>query len=221
MFVLGGAELLVVGMLSLIAVDLNISIPAAGTLLTANALGLAIGGPILTALTIRLNKRTILIGSLILFIVGNLIPVLTASYGLFVVARVLNGALQGLFIAAGFVAGISVVPPERMGRAISAVFSGVTVSAALGVPLGTLIGQELGWRGSFVAVVVLSVIALMAIIGWVPSVPSVGGGAAGWRWTPPTPCPRRRPRRGLRRYRPPAPCGRAGGRPPASARRCS
>jgi DHA1 family inner membrane transport protein len=179
MFVLGSAELLVVGVLNLIAADLEVSVPAAGTLVTAYALGLAIGGPILTALTITLNKRTVLIGTLILFTLGNLVAVLTADYGLFLVARVVTGALQGLFIAAAFAAGMSVVPPERRGRAISVVISGVTVSAALGLPVGTLVGQALGWRGSFVAVVVLAVIALVATLGLVPSVPSTGGGAAG------------------------------------------
>jgi DHA1 family inner membrane transport protein len=179
MFVLGSAELLVVGVLNLIAADLEVSVPAAGTLVTAYALGLAIGGPILTALTITLNKRTVLIGTLILFTLGNLVAVLTADYGLFLVARVVTGALQGLFIAAAFAAGMSVVPPERRGRAISVVISGVTVSAALGLPVGTLVGQALGWRGSFVAVVVLTVIALVATLGLVPSVPSTGGGAAG------------------------------------------
>ena len=177
MFVLGMAELMVVGVLSLIAADLRVSIPAAGALVTANALGIAIGGPILTALTIKLNRRLILIGALMLFILGNLVPVLSADYGLFVAARAVAGALQGLFIAAGFAAGISVVPPERMGRAISVVVSGVAVSAALGVPLGTLVGQALGWRGSFVAVVVLGLLALVATLVLVPSVPSTGGGA--------------------------------------------
>ena len=74
---------------------------------------------------------------------------------------------------------MSVVPRERRGRAISVVISGITVSAALGLPVGTLVGQALGWRGSFVAVVVLAVIALVAALGLVPSVPSTGGGAAG------------------------------------------
>jgi DHA1 family inner membrane transport protein len=177
MFVLGMAELMVVGVLSLIAVDLRVSIPAVGALVIANALGIAIGGPILTALTIKLNRRLILIGALMLFILGNLVPVLSVDYGLFVAARAVAGALQGLFIAAGFAAGISVVPPERMGRAISVVVSGVAVSAALGVPLGTLVGQALGWRGSFVAVVVLGLLALVATLVLVPSVPSTGGGA--------------------------------------------
>jgi MFS transporter, DHA1 family, inner membrane transport protein len=103
--------------------------------------------------------------------------VLTANYNLFLGARVLTGALQGLFVAVGFVVGISAVGPERMGQAISAVFSGFAVSAALGVPLGTLVGQALGWRGSFTAIVVLSVIALVATLVLVPSTPSTGGGA--------------------------------------------
>ena len=179
MFVLGSAELLVVGVLNLIAADLQVSIPTAGALVTAYALGLALGGPILTALTIRLDKRTVLIGTLILCILGNLVAVLTADYGPFLAARTLTGALQGLFIAAAFAAGISVVPPERMGRAIAVVISGVAVSAAVGVPLGTLLGQTLGWRGSFTAVVVLAVITLIATLALVPSVPSTGGGAAG------------------------------------------
>jgi DHA1 family inner membrane transport protein len=178
MFVIGSTELLVVGVLDLIAADLRVSIPAAGSLVTAYALGLAIGGPILTAATIKLNKRTVLVGALALFVLGNLAAVLTVSFGLFLVARTLTGAVQGLFIAAAFAAGTSVVPPARMGRAIAVVISGVAVSGAVGVPVGTLVGQALGWRGSFTAAAVLAVAALIATVALVPSVPSTGGGAA-------------------------------------------
>ena len=178
-FVLGSAELIVVGVLDLISEDLGVSILAAGVLVTAYALGLAVGGPVLTALTIRLDKRTVLIGAIAVFTLANLVPVLTASYGLFIATRVVTGAMHGLFVAVAFVAGISFVPPERMGRAISVVLSGFAVSAALGVPLGTLVGQALGWRGSFVAIVVVSVIALVATLALVPPVPSASGGVAG------------------------------------------
>jgi MFS family permease len=177
MFVLGSGELLVVGLLNLIADDLQVSIPVAGVLVTAYALGLAIGGPVLTALTIKLNKRTILIGTVILVIVCTLAPMLTTSFGLFVAARTVIGALHGLFVAVGFVLAMSIVPPERMGRAISVVVSGLFVSTALGVPLGTLVGQVLGWRGSFTAVAVLSVVALIATLLLIPSMPGSGGGA--------------------------------------------
>jgi DHA1 family inner membrane transport protein len=177
MFVLGSGELLVVGLLTLIAADLHVPIPTAGVLVTAYALGLAVGGPILTALTIRLNKRTILIGTVVLVVVCTLVPVLTTSFGLFVVARTAIGALHGVFVAVGFVLAMSIVPPERMGRAISVVVSGLFVSTALGVPLGTLVGQVLGWRGSFTAVAVLGVVALIATLVAIPSTPSTGGGA--------------------------------------------
>jgi DHA1 family inner membrane transport protein len=179
MFVMGSAELLVIGVLDLIAADLHVPIPTAGTLVTGYALGLAIGGPILTALTLTLNKRTVLVGSLVLFILGNVVAASSTDYVLFLVARIWTGALQGLFIAAAFAAGTSVVRPERTGRAISVVISGVTVSAALGLPVGTLVGQALGWRGSFVAVIVLSAIALIATLVLVPSVRGTGGGTAG------------------------------------------
>jgi DHA1 family inner membrane transport protein len=177
MFVMGSTELLVVGVLDLIATDLGVSIPAAGALVTAYALGLAIGGPILTAVTIRLDKRTALVGALALFVVANVVAVLSAGYGVLLVTRTLTGALQGLFIAAAFAAGTAVVPPERMGRAIAVVISGTAVSGALGVPLGTLVGQALGWRGSLVAAVAFAVVALVGTPACVPSVPATGGGA--------------------------------------------
>jgi len=175
-FVLGCAEMLVVGMLDLIAADLRVSIAAAGALLTAQALGMAVGGPILTALTIKLDKRTVLVSALGVSLVANLVLVLTADYGLSIAARGLAGAAQGLFMAAGFAVGISLVPVERTGRAMSVVISGFAVSSAVGVPLGTLVGQLLGWRGSFTAVVVLAGIALAATLGVIPSVRSTGGG---------------------------------------------
>lgn len=177
MFVLGSGELLVVGVLDLIAADLRVGIPDAGRLVTVYALGLALGGPVLAALTIRLDRKTVLVGTLALFIAANLVAVLTADYGVLLVARVLIGALQGLFIATSFIAGLAVVPPERMGQAIGVIVSGVSVATALGVPLGTLVGQTLGWRGSFVAIVVVSAVVVVATAVLVPSVPPAGGGA--------------------------------------------
>jgi DHA1 family inner membrane transport protein len=140
---------------------------------------MAIGGPVLAALTIKLNRRAVLIGSMIVFALANLVPVLIPSYGLFVAARVLAGAVQGLFIAAAFTTGMSIVPPQRAGRAISVIISGVAVSAALGVPLGTLAGQALGWREAFTTIIVLAVAALAATVALVPSVPGTSSGAAG------------------------------------------
>nr|WP_232327829.1 MFS transporter [Kibdelosporangium sp. MJ126-NF4]CEL13712.1 Major facilitator family transporter [Kibdelosporangium sp. MJ126-NF4] len=178
-FVLGCAELLVVGVLDLITADLHISVAAGGTLVTAYALGIALGGPALTVLTLKLDKRWVLVGAVVVFAVANLVLVTASDHEVFVAARFVSGAVDGLFIGVAFVTAMAIVPPERAGRAISTVISGVTVSAALGVPLGTLVGQWLGWRNSFVAIIALSVIALIAVVVLVPSVPATGSGAAG------------------------------------------
>jgi DHA1 family inner membrane transport protein len=175
-FVMGTSELLVVGVLDLVADDLSVSVSTAGTLVTGYALGLAIGGPILTACAIRLNKRTVLCGTLVLSIACNLIVAVSTSYDLTLAARTLTGAFAGLFDATAFAVGIAMVPPARAGRALAVVISGVAVSAAVGVPLGTLLGQALGWRGSYGAIVALIAITLIATVAMVPSVPSTGGG---------------------------------------------
>ena len=178
-FVLGCAEMLVVGLLSEIAQDLRVSIPAAGSLVTAYALGIAVGGPLLTAATLRWDRRRVLLGGLLLAILGMLAPLVVpgAGYAALLVVRVLTGAMAGLVIAAAFVVGTSIVEPARRGRAISAVFSGVAVSGAVGVPLGTLVGQSLGWRGAFAAVAALGAVALVALTALAPPVPGSAGGA--------------------------------------------
>jgi len=176
-FVMGTSELLVVGVLDLVADDLSVSVPAAGTLVTGYALGLAIGGPVFTALTIRLNKRPVLCGALALSIACNLVVAVSTSYDLTLVARCFTGAFAGLFDATAFAVGLAVVPPARAGRALAVVISGVAVSAAVGVPLGTLLGQALGWRGSYTVIVVLLTVTLVATAALIPSVPSTGGGA--------------------------------------------
>jgi MFS transporter, DHA1 family, inner membrane transport protein len=173
-FVMGSSELLIVGVLDLVAGDLSVSVSTAGTLVTGYALGLGIGGPILTALTIRLNRRTILCGTLVLAIVCNLVVALSTSYDLTLVARTLTGAFAGLFDATAFAVGIAVIPADRAGRALSAVITGVAVSAAVGVPLGTRLGHALGWRGSYTAIVALIAITLVATVALVPTVPSTG-----------------------------------------------
>lgn len=175
-FVMGTSELLVVGVLDLVAKDLSVSVSTAGALVTGYALGLAVGGPVLTALTIRLNKRTVLCGTLALSIACNLIVAVSTSYDITLVARTLTGAFAGLFDATAFAVGIAVVPAARAGRALAVVISGVAVSAAVGVPLGTLLGQAFGWRGSYTAIVALLVLTLIATVAVVPSVPSTGGG---------------------------------------------
>ena len=171
-FVMGCAEMLVVGLLDLIAADLQVTVPAAGALVTANALGLAIGGPVLTMLTTRFDRRAVLLGALTVFVLANLLPALVADYQVFLAARVVIGAVQGLFIAAAMTTATSLVPPERAGSAMAIVISGFATASAFGLPVGTLLGQAVGWRGSFVAVVVVGLIVLVTAVGVLPSVPT-------------------------------------------------
>ena len=179
-FVMGCAEMLVVGMIDLIAADMSVSVPAAGALVTANALGLAIGGPLLTLVTTRFDRRDLLIAALAVFVALNLLPALFADYPVFVGARVVIGAVQGLFIAAAITTATSIVPPERTGRAMAVVISGFAMSSAVGLPLGTLLGQAVGWRGSFAAVVAVGIAVAVTAVVVLPSVPSSpDGGAVG------------------------------------------
>lgn len=172
-FVMGCAEMLVVGMIDLIAADLAVSVPSAGALVTANAIGLAIGGPLLTFLTTRFDRRHVLLAATAVFVAANLLPALLgADYPAFLVARVVIGAVQGLFIAAAMVTATSVVSPERTGRAMAVIISGFAMSSALGLPLGTLLGQAAGWRGAFVAVVAAGVVVLVLAAIVLPSVPT-------------------------------------------------
>jgi DHA1 family inner membrane transport protein len=175
-FVLGSAELLVVGVLNRVASDMSVSVSTAGTLVTAYALGICVGGPVLTAASIRFGRRNLLIAALAAYIAGNAGLAAAASFGEMLAARAVTGCLQGLFIGVAFAVATSIVPAERMGWAISTVFGGIAVSTAIGLPLGTFIGQELGWRAAFGSVAALGVVALAAIAALVPRVDNRGAG---------------------------------------------
>lgn len=173
-FVMGCAELLVTGMLDLIAADLGVPVSAVGVLVSANALGIAIGGPLLTFLTTRLDRRRVLLAALTVFTGLNLLPALGAGLGVFIAARVVIGAVEGLFIAAAITTATSIVPPERAGRAMAVVISGFAVSGAVGMPLGRIIGEAVGWRASFLAVVLAATAVLLIALLVVPRTPSGG-----------------------------------------------
>lgn len=178
-FVLGTAETLVIGLLVVISGDLGVSVPAAGALVTAYAVGLAAGGPLLTMATMRLDRRTVVLGSVAVFVAGNLLAVVTADYLTFLVARGITGALHGLFLATAFTVATSVVPREAAGRAMAAILLGNTLAGAFGAPLGTALGQVAGWRGAFVAVAALGALVLVASWFLVPRIPGARGDGAG------------------------------------------
>src|ERR1044072_8183012 len=152
-FVIGTAELVVVGILNLVAGDLGVSISTAGWVVTTYALGISLGGPIVSALTTRMSRLFLLRAALAIYVVGNLLAVVAANFGVLLVARVVTGSIHGLFIGVASMVAAGLVPAEKRGQAISMVFGGIAVATVLGVPLGTLIGQSMGWQGAFVGVI--------------------------------------------------------------------
>jgi MFS transporter, DHA1 family, inner membrane transport protein len=179
-FVIGTAELMVVGILDLIAADRNVSIGTAGHLVTAYALGIAFGAPIITALTARFGQRAVLRVSIAAFAAGNVVAIVATSFDMLLVARVLTGSLHGLIAGVATAIAAGLVGPERRGHAISLVVGGITIATVVGVPVGTLVGQTLGWQAAFVAVFVMTGVALTATLGFVPAIPGAAssGGAA-------------------------------------------
>lgn len=167
-YAIGTTEFVIVGLIPTIAADLGVSLPSAGLLVSLYALGVAVGAPVLTALTGRVPRKALLVALMVLFTLGNVIAWMAPSYGSLIVARVLTGLAHGVFFSIGSIIATSVVPKEKAASAIAIMFTGLTVALVTGVPLGTFIGQHLGWRATFLAVAALGVVALIGSLLFVP-----------------------------------------------------
>jgi DHA1 family inner membrane transport protein len=167
-FAIGTTEFVIVGLIPTIAADLQVGLPSAGLLVSLYALGVAIGAPVLTALTGKVPRKTLLVALMALFTAGNLVAWMAPGYGTLIVARVLTGLAHGVFFSIGSIIATSVVPKDKAASAIAIMFTGLTVALVTGVPLGTFIGQHLGWRATFLAVAGLGVVALVGAARFVP-----------------------------------------------------
>lgn len=167
-FAIGTTEFVIVGLIPTIAADLGVSVPSAGLLVSLYALGVAVGAPVLTALTGRLPRKALLVGLMALFTLGNLIAWQAPGYGTLVLARVLTGLTHGVFFSVGSIIATSLVPREKAASAIATMFSGLTVAFVTGVPLGTFIGQRFGWNATFLVVSVFGLVALLGALAFVP-----------------------------------------------------
>jgi predicted MFS family arabinose efflux permease len=167
-FAIGTTEFVIVGLIPTIAASLHVSVPSAGLLVSLYALGVAVGAPVLTALTGRVPRKLLLLGLMLMFTAGNLIAWMAPGYEALMAARVLTGLAHGVFFSIGSTIATSLVPKEKAASAIALMFSGLTVALVTGVPLGTFIGQHLGWQATFLAVAMLGVIAFAGIALLVP-----------------------------------------------------
>jgi len=154
-FAIGTTEFVMMGLLPLVASDLSVSIPAAGLLVTGYALGVVLGAPIMTLGTTKIDRKTLLVGLMSLFFIGNLLAGLAPSYGVLLAGRIVSSLMHGAFFGVGSVVAASLVPKEKQARALALMFSGLAMSNIVGVPLGTAIGQAVGWRVTFLLVSLL------------------------------------------------------------------
>lgn len=167
-FAIGTTEFVIVGLVPTIAQDLGVSLPSAGLLVSLYATGVAIGAPVLTALTGRCNRKLVLLGLMALFITGNLLAWQAPGYGSLITARILTGLAHGVFFSIGSTIATSLVSKDKEASAIAIMFTGLTVALVTGVPLGTWIGQNFGWRATFLVVSALGALALIGSALLVP-----------------------------------------------------
>ncbi|GAB3215554.1 MFS transporter [Pseudaeromonas pectinilytica] len=168
-FAIGTTEFVIVGLLPTIASQLQVTLPSAGLLVSLYALGVAIGAPLLTAVTGKLPRKWLLVGLMALFTLGNLLAWQAPDYGTLILARVLTGLAHGVFFSIGSTIATSLVPKEKAASAIAIMFTGLTVALVTGVPLGTWIGQLFGWRETFLVVSALGLIACVGSYCLIPA----------------------------------------------------
>lgn len=175
-FVIGASEFVIVGLLSDIALDLNISISQAGLLISAYAMSVVIGGPLLAVLTFRVKRKTTLMLFCVCFIVGNFLCAASSSYALLILARIIAALAHGAFFGIASVSAASLSIKEKRGDAIALVFMGLTLANVLGVPLGALIGEEYGWRFPFYMITLMGIVSLVFLAFCLPhSIPMPKG----------------------------------------------
>lgn len=163
-FAIGTAEFVIAGILPQLATSLSITEGQAGYLISAYALAIVIGGPILTIYLTRFNKKAVLSGLMALFIIGNLFSAFAPNYHLLLVSRVIAGLTQGPFYGIGAVVATNLVAEKMAGRAVGQMFAGLTLANVLGVPAGTWISLQFGWHSTFISVAVLGTLAMFSIL---------------------------------------------------------
>jgi DHA1 family inner membrane transport protein len=162
-FGIGTTEFVMMGILPQAAATFGVSIPSAGYLITAYALGVVVGAPLLTASTVRLPRKTLLMALMGLFTLGNVLFALSPNLEFGIAFRFIAGLPHGAFFGAGAVVASSLVEKGNRAKAVSMMFMGLTLANVVGVPLGTLLGQKVGWRATFLVVAVIGLVAIAAI----------------------------------------------------------
>lgn len=170
-FGIGTTEFVMMGLLPNVADDLRTSVPTAGYLVSAYAIGVVLGAPLLTGLGSRVPRKRMLLLLMALFTVGNLASALAPDFGWLIAGRFLAGLPHGAFFGVGAVVAARLVSEGRQARAVATMFLGLTVANIVGVPAATLLGQHLGWRATFLVVAAIGLAAMAALTRLVPHIP--------------------------------------------------
>ncbi|MGO4634963.1 MFS transporter [Streptomyces sp. 2RAF24] len=167
-FLMGTTEFVIAGLLPEIASDLGTSVPHAGLLITAFAIGMIVGGPVMALATLRLTRRLTLVAALAVFALGHVVAALSSSFTVVLAARVVTALATGAFWAVGFVIVTAAAGPARATRAVGVMMGGLTLANVIGVPIGSFVGQYTGWRGPFWALAVLAGLAAVFVGRFIP-----------------------------------------------------
>lgn len=179
-FAIGTTEFVTMGLLPQIARGVEVSIPTGGHVISAYAVGVVVGAPVLAFLGARLPRRALLVGLMVAFAVGNAASALATSYGALMLARFAAGLPHGAYFGVASLLAASMASPARKGRAVAAIMLGLSVANVVGVPAATWLGQNLGWRAAFWGVTALGMLTLALVLAFVPSCPG-DAGASGRR----------------------------------------
>ncbi|MFF4229686.1 MFS transporter [Streptomyces sp. NPDC001820] len=174
-FGIGTTEFVIMGLLPEVADAYGVSVPTAGLAVSGYGLGVMIGAPIMTALGTKVSRKNMLMLLMGMFILGNMLSALAPTFGLMLAGRIVASFTHGAFFGIGAVVAAEMVAPEKKAGAISMMFTGLTVANVVGVPLGTLLGQAVSWRVTFLAVAALGVVGFLGVAKLVPDMPKPEG----------------------------------------------
>ncbi len=181
-FAVATAEFVLVGLLPQVATDLDVSVAAAGQLVTAYMIVVTVGGPVATVLTRRLPRRELLAGTMALATVSAVASAMATSYPMLLSARLGSALAQALFMAVASQVAMASVPPERQTVAVARLFGGFALATVLGLPLGSLIGEAYGWPVTFVAVAGMAALGLLGVLVFCPRIPTPPPAASATAW---------------------------------------
>jgi MFS transporter, DHA1 family, inner membrane transport protein len=174
---IGTTEFASMGVLPGFAADLGVSVPVAGTAVSAYAIGVVVGAPLIALAAARWPRKRLVVLLAAALVVFNALSALAPSFVPFVALRFLSGLPHGAYFGAAAVLGAALVPPERRARALAAVMMGLTIANIVGVPAATWLGETFGWRSAYLAVTVIALVTVAAVVTLVPSPPGDGGGS--------------------------------------------